>query len=92
MYTPKSVVDKNIQPFKLSEVNATYLHLANYFESEVKKAGANLIHLIDHSCWNDSCEVLSPSGYPVFSDSGHWTYDLSRNWMTSVDSLLDFKD
>ena len=30
MYDLNGVIDKNIQPFKLSEVNASYVHLANY--------------------------------------------------------------
>jgi hypothetical protein len=54
MYNIFGIIEKNIRPIKLSEVNVTYAHLANYLVKEVTEAGAKkVLNFTDHSCWED---------------------------------------
>lgn len=41
-------------------------------------------------CYEDNCEVLIPSGYPLAFDEDHQTKLYSRNWLGSVDYLTEF--
>lgn len=41
-------------------------------------------------CYEDNCEVLIPSGYPLTFDEDHQTKLYSRNWLGSVDYLTEF--
>lgn len=56
----------------------------------MNKIGVKLIHLTDNMCWEDLCEVLTPSGYPIMKDAHHFTYKWSQYWANAVDFLVKF--
>lgn len=47
--------------------------------------------LTDHSCWEDECHLLTPTGFAVYGDYGHWYNQISKYWMTSVDFFVQFE-
>jgi hypothetical protein len=51
-----------------------------------------LIDFSDNQCWEDICEVLTPSGYPVFRDDDHYPNLYAQHWAGSVDFLVDFEE
>ncbi len=72
-------------------MNATYIHLANFLEKELMTAGAKkVVDFTDHSCWEDLCHLLIPTGYPAHRDPVHWKNQISRHWVTSVDFFIEF--
>lgn len=88
-YSIFGIIQKNIKPLKLSQVNSTYVKLADYMVSEVMKAGAKkVLNFTDHSCWEDECHKITPTGYPVYVDDNHWSTQISRNWLTSIDFFI----
>jgi hypothetical protein len=90
MYSINGVIEKNVQPISLGKINSTYAHLAKYLEKSVLKAGGHMIYYTDHSCWGEVCHLVTPKGYAVYSDYSHWVFEVSRNWLTSVDVVLEF--
>lgn len=89
MYNINGIIQKNIKPVKLSVMNATYIHLANFLEKEVLKAGVKkVIYFTDHCCWEDECHLFTPTGYAVYRDYGHWYTQIGKNWLTSVDFFI----
>ncbi len=56
----------------------------------MKSANVDLIDLADNLCWEDSCEVISPTGYAVYSDEHHYAKFYVRHWLSVVDHLVEF--
>ena len=46
--------------------------------------------LADDMCYNDTCEVLTPNGYPIIVDRNHLVNQYARNWAGSVDFITKF--
>ena len=90
MHDVKSIIEKRLEPIKYSEFRQTYADIIEHFESSLTKVGVKLIDIADNLCYDDRCEVLTPSGYPVFTDFNHWGTLYSRYWASSVDHLVDF--
>lgn len=47
-----------------------------------------MIDFSDNLCWNDNCEVLTPSGHGVYVDRNHYAKFYTRHWMSVVDHLV----
>lgn len=60
------------------------------YETAMKNANVDLIDLADNLCYEDSCEVISPRGYAIYSDEHHYGKFYARHWLSSVDHLIDF--
>ena len=56
----------------------------------MKDAGAKLIYVSDHVCWNDICEILAPKGNPIYRDDNHFRFDYNKYWASTLDFLVDF--
>jgi hypothetical protein len=56
----------------------------------VKSINATIVDLSNNQCWNDICEVLTPTGYPIMYDTDHYTKTYSENWASNVDFLTEF--
>ncbi len=56
----------------------------------MKDCGAKIIDLSENQCWNNKCEVLSPSGHPTYIDDNHFASSYSKYWLSAVDSVIDF--
>lgn len=54
----------------------------------MKNANVDFIDLADNICYEDSCEVLSPRGYAVYSDENHYAKLYVRHWLSAVDHLV----
>lgn len=54
----------------------------------MKELGVGIVRFSDHLCWEDRCEVLSPTGYAVFRDDNHHSKLYSRYWASSLDFLV----
>ena len=90
MSDESGVIEDNIKPVKYSLFREKYVKYFEIFETFVKNVGAELVNLTDNMCYQDICEVLIPTGYPMTFDEDHQTKLYSRNWLGSVDYLTQF--
>jgi len=86
----KGVIDKNIQPFKLSDFKNKYRVIIQKYEDAIKENKAKMIDISDNLCWNDTCHVISPTGYGIYTDDDHYGKFYSRHWLSSLDYLTEF--
>jgi hypothetical protein len=56
----------------------------------MKEIGVKLVDFSKNMCYEDICEVLTPSGYPIMKDNTHFTYHWSRYWASEADILTEF--
>ena len=82
------IIEENIKPVKLSDFKNRYKVLIDKYETEAKRMNVNLIDTSDNLCWEDVCEVISPSGYAIFSDDNHYGKFYTRHWISAVDHLV----
>ena len=84
------VIKKNVEPFRLSAFKSKYSVIIGKYETAIQQNNATLIDLSDNLCWEDLCEVTTPSGYAAFTDPGHYGKFYSRHWLSVVDHLVEF--
>lgn len=87
MSDESGVIEENIKPVKFSQFRAQISKYFDIFEQFVKNVNGELVNLTDNMCYQDICEVLIPTGYPMTFDEDHQTKLYSRNWLGSVDYL-----
>ncbi len=56
----------------------------------MKEIGVKLVDFSKNMCYEDICEVLTPSGYPIMKDNHHFHYQWSRYWASQADFLTEF--
>lgn len=59
-------------------------------ESRLKYNEIKIIDFSDHQCWEDFCQVLTPTGYSVYFDWDHYTILYSKYWASTVDFMTEF--
>lgn len=57
-------------------------------EDGIKNIGGVVVDLSEHLCWDDICEVLTPSGYAIYKDNNHYSVSYSYNWAGALDFLV----
>lgn len=90
MFDFNGIIQQNIKPFRLSQFKNNYKLVIDGFENAMREGNVSIIDLSDNLCWEDSCEVLSPSGYGVYVDENHYTRLYSLHWLSVVDHLTEF--
>jgi hypothetical protein len=62
------IIDENIRAIKRSEFRKQYQTIFEKYETAMKNNNVGIIDLADNLCYEDSCEVISPIGYAIYSD------------------------
>ncbi|KAF0700505.1 Aste57867_8966 [Aphanomyces stellatus] len=79
-----------IAPIKRSTFRKKYEFTISLIEKAIKAANATLIDFSDNQCMNDVCEVVSTrEGEPVFVDRNHIRPYFVRNYLTSIDQIVE---
>ncbi|KAF0700504.1 Aste57867_8965 [Aphanomyces stellatus] len=78
-----------VAPVSRSAFRKKYEFTISLIEKAIKAANATLIDFSDNQCMNDVCEVVSTrEGEPVFVDRNHIRPYFARNYLTSIDPII----
>lgn len=82
------MIEKNVQPFKLSDFRRKHQGVIDIYEEALRKNNVGIIDLSENMCYQDTCHVISPKGYAIYTDSGHYGKFYAHHWLSVVDDLV----
>ncbi|KAF0717379.1 Aste57867_2326 [Aphanomyces stellatus] len=78
-----------IEPVRRSTFRNKHDRIISLVEQAIASANATLIDLSDNQCHDDLCQVVSMrEGEPVMWDANHFRPYYARNYLTSLDSIV----
>jgi peptidoglycan/LPS O-acetylase OafA/YrhL len=80
-----SLSAKNFKPNRTVRISDKELKLRDQLRVMAERAGATVIDPFSALCHNDVCRITSPTGQPIYKDSGH----LNPDWAVGHADFID---
>ncbi len=68
MKSINQVIVRNTKPIKLNDFRKTHKDSIDLLQNMLKENQIGMVDFAVNQCWNDICEVLTPSGHPIMMD------------------------